>query len=164
MAGVSRLPGRDPTGRGHGSQDASRRDGPRAPGRFPHGEAPASKSARWRDSTGVKQTRYVAAVSRSTPGWTCMDSHAGRAAVQVAAFLTQSARRGLRCVLVVITGQGRRDPTRRGPGRAARGTRRVAEQARNPPDCPGVRAHAAQAWRRGGVLRAAAAGSRRLNM
>ena len=59
---------------------------------------------------------------------------------EVAAFLARSARGGLlRCVLV-ITGQGRRDPLAKARGVLRGGLERWLNEARNPPARAGVRA------------------------
>ena len=122
MAGVSRLPGR-----GHLVEEAvvRARHVEAGPERPPGGKrAGATRSAR----TGSRvEIGSVAGLNRSQAdalrgGNIAIDAQLDlhgfsrkEAGGNVAAFLARSARRGLRCVLV-ITGQGRRDPLAKARG------------------------------------------------
>ena len=132
MAGVSRLPGRGRLAEEtvvrarHGAAVRERRAcGKRAP---EAGSAGRGTRIEIGSVAGLKRRQADALRAGSIAIDARLDLHGfsrREAAGKVAAFLAQSAQRGLRCVLV-ITGQGRRDPLagRRDPLTEARGVLR----------------------------------------
>ena len=113
----------------------------------------ASASDRWRDSTGARQTGYVAASWASRTRWICTGARAGTppSALPVHRALggEGSALRADRHWTETRGSAGC------GQGRASRGLGRMAQRTRHARKSAGVRSGALQGRRRRGVLRAA---------
>lgn len=119
MAGVSRLPGRDRLVEDtvvkarHGATVRERRAG--SARRGPRIEIGSVAGLNRRQAEALRGGGIAIDARLDLHGLSRRE-----AAGKVAAFLAQSARRGLRCVLV-ITGQGRRDPLAEARGVLRRG-------------------------------------------